>query len=405
MRNISFYILIPLAVFFVTSACEIRDVTVDPNWENGKRDTQKSDIPGTLDGRITDATNRYRDSIGNDGRTQIDGPENADGSYTWGESGAIDTGLTRIDADLIGDGGSEAGLIGDGSNNKDGQDGAKDGAAKDSTATQEDGGNVGPMETYFDDFESGDDNWILSGYDWDITDALSRSESHSLTDSPEASFLSYSDTAATLAKSLDISNGMKPTLSFWYQGNVSDYYDRAIVDVSSDGGINWTTIWDSRQWVLSTWSFVSLDLTAYKSTTFKLRFRLTSNDNTESDGWYVDDVSIDEADTEGDSFPFFDDFESGDDNWILSGCDWDITDDFSRSESHSLTDSSETSFLSYSDAAATLAKSLDISNATKPTLSFWYQGDVSDYYDRAIVDVSSLEFGDFLSKKKVWIAL
>jgi uncharacterized protein YuzE len=242
---------------------------------------------------------------------------------------------------------------------------------------------------FFDDFESGLSNWTVSGSDWDLSATQARSETHSLTDSPSGNFLSNAYASATLTKALDLSQTSKPTLSFFYRGEVSDVNDHAFVDVSTDGGIAWAAIWDAKQWLLTTWSLVSLDLSTYKSASFKLRLRLTSNASIESDGIFVDDVSIREAETDRFALPFFDDFESGIDGWIVSGSDWGLTTAMSRSSSNALTDSPAGNFLSNSNAAATLAKPIDLSKTSKPTLSFWFRGNIADVNDHALVEVST----------------
>jgi hypothetical protein len=175
-------------------------------------------------------------------------------------------------------------------------------------------------------------------------------------------------------------------LSFWYRGDLG-YGDYARVEASKDGGVTWASIWSATNQVLSTWNLISLDLTSYRTSSFKVRFRITSNGDTEKDGWYVDDISISEADVAPKSIPFVDDFEQGIGNWTVSGYDWNVTDTQSRSTSHSLTDSPGANYVANADTATTLTKPLDLSNSTKPVLSFWYRGDLG-YGDYARVDVS-----------------
>ena len=144
---------------------------------------------------------------------------------------------------------------------------------------------------YFsDNFESGLGNWVVSGYDWDITTSDYRSATHSLTDSPFGSYKQNADVSATLAYSLDLSNSTAPMLTFWHKYYVSGTY--IYVEISKDGGFTWNSLASWGSVTLNTWGFVQIDLSGYK-THVKIRFRLRSWSSV-ADGWYIDDVEIKE---------------------------------------------------------------------------------------------------------------
>ena len=109
---------------------------------------------------------------------------------------------------------------------------------------------------------------------------------------------------------------------------------------------------------------------------------------TVADGWYVDDVRIEEKDPQRLAFPFSDNFESGLGNWTVSGHDWDLTTTTARTVRHSLTDSPAGNYLPNSWCAATLAHPIDLSSTVAPVLQFWHQGTIGAY-DGGYVQVST----------------
>ncbi len=68
------------------------------------------------------------------------------------------------------------------------------------------------------------------------------------------------------------------------------------VQVSTNSGSSWTTIqqWDSTDSNPSSTQAVSLDVSSFISSGFRVRFRFDSEDGSFNDflGWYVDDVTV-----------------------------------------------------------------------------------------------------------------
>ena len=122
------------------------------------------------------------------------------------------------------------------------------------------------------------------------------SGTYALTDSPSGNYANNVDTAAQIAQAFDFSSATSPILSFWHRYEIESSYDDADVEVSTDGSI-WTSVahYDGYQ---STYTQASIDLSAYNgNSTVYIRFRLRTDYSVTYDGWYIDDVSIDDGST------------------------------------------------------------------------------------------------------------
>ena len=68
------------------------------------------------------------------------------------------------------------------------------------------------------------------------------------------------------------------------------------VQVSTNSGSSWSTIatWDARNANPSGYQAVSLNVSSFISSGFRLRFEFDSVDSTSNDflGWYVDDIVV-----------------------------------------------------------------------------------------------------------------
>jgi len=152
---------------------------------------------------------------------------------------------------------------------------------------------------YFDDVESGTDDWTATGL-WHITEYRSYSPTHSWAYNEESDH-DYDTGSANSGEliSKDIALGSKPILTFWSWEQVeciyggSCYYDRREVYVSDDGGSNWNLVWQSfgpkEQWYQPV-----IDLSAYAGKTVKIKFRFDTVDKlfNNYEGWYVDDIKL-----------------------------------------------------------------------------------------------------------------
>ncbi len=244
---------------------------------------------------------------------------------------------------------------------------------------------------FFEDFESGYSNWLIGSQDWDTTSLAYVSPGHSITDSPVGNYPSYSNATFTLIHPIDLSSTNTPVLTFWHKYYVQANYDFCYVEISEDFGFSWSQL-ASYTGYNTTLFHEQIDLSNYKTSPILIRFRLRDSGNTQYDGWYVDDVAVAELDTSLTSFPFFEDFESGFDNWLVGSQDWDTTSVTYVSPVHSITDSPVGNYPSYSNATFTLAHPIDLSSTNIPILKFWHKYYVQENYDFCYIEISE-DFG------------
>ncbi|MCP3683716.1 MAG: T9SS type A sorting domain-containing protein [bacterium] len=239
---------------------------------------------------------------------------------------------------------------------------------------------------FSDDFENGLDNWLVSGQDWGTDTLTFSSTTHSITDSPEGNYPQYSNATITLAYPIDLSSSSAPVLKFWHKYFVRNGSDYCHVEISEDGGYTWVTETSFTGYV-TTLIPVQIDLSEYGSSPILVRFRLRDHgDSYTYSGWYIDDVEITEMDVSQTPFPFFDDFENGLDNWLVSGQDWDTV--TCGDSNHCITDSPRGNYPQYSNATITLAHPIDLSSSNAPVLKFWHKYFVRNGSDYCHVEIS-----------------
>ena len=94
---------------------------------------------------------------------------------------------------------------------------------------------------------------------------------------------------------------------------------------------------------------------------------------------------------------FFDDFEAGPDNWEVTG-DWGLTEEYSYSATHSLTDSPGGNYLPNQETYATMAVGVDLSDPSllSADVSWWMIMDIENgNFDYLYVEVSDDDFSTF----------
>ncbi|MBI5022016.1 MAG: immune inhibitor A [Ignavibacteriales bacterium] len=161
--------------------------------------------------------------------------------------------------------------------------------------------------TLSDSAENGAGNWT-TGSGWGLSTAA-HSPSNSFADSPSDYYTDLVDNSLTLASSIDISIAQKVILKFWCMWDIESDWDFATVEISSDGGTNWSTVsgkymrpasgigvqtagtfgYDG---IKNDWVEEDLDLSSFASSNFKIRFRIRSDEYTTRDGFYVDDIRL-----------------------------------------------------------------------------------------------------------------
>jgi len=234
---------------------------------------------------------------------------------------------------------------------------------------------------FFEDFEHGLGDWLVSGQDWDTTGETCVSPTHCITDSPDGNYPQYSNATITLASPIDLSTSVNPVLTFWHKYYTRQNSDYCYVEVSTDGGFVWTQL-ASYSGYYTTLHQRQIDLSSLRATPILIRFRLQdAGDQYMYDGWHIDDIAIAELNTERTAFPFFDDFESGLSNWLVSNQDWGLDTSTFRSSSHCINDSPYGLYPQFSNATITLANPIDLSASNHPVLTFWHK-----YYTRQSSD-------------------
>ncbi len=116
---------------------------------------------------------------------------------------------------------------------------------------------------------------------------------------------------------MDLSTSILPTLSFWHIGKTEVGYDFCYVEVSTDGGSNYIvfpassyqgsasgystntrfdessyTEWQGASPDNTWWKQETFSLESFKSSTVKVRFKLTSDVSYQKDGWFIDDIVV-----------------------------------------------------------------------------------------------------------------
>ena len=146
-----------------------------------------------------------------------------------------------------------------------------------------------PTTVFTDDMEQGTTQWTAQS-PWEQTVESAHSGTICWTDSPYGNY-SNNSTINLTTRSIDLTNLSSASLEFWQKYDLESGYDYGYVEITSDGGTTWTQL-KSNTGTLSTWTKVKLDLSACAGKTVKLRFKLTADNDTTSDGWYIDDVSV-----------------------------------------------------------------------------------------------------------------
>jgi len=136
-----------------------------------------------------------------------------------------------------------------------------------------------------------------------------------------------------LTRTVDLTGKSTATLTFWTWYVIEDYWDFGFVQVSTDDGATWTSLYDVEGRVTTThdpeampeivanlpgftassggWVHETFDLTPYVGEVIDLRFRYMTDWATYLLGWYVDDITI----TADGTTIFFDDVETLDPGW------------------------------------------------------------------------------------------
>jgi immune inhibitor A len=134
----------------------------------------------------------------------------------------------------------------------------------------------------------------------------------------------------TLTHEFDLTTASSPIFSFASHWSIEDDWDYGYVEVSSDGGSTWTILDDMDDFFTDTnpngnnqgWGLTGegtgtlrFDLSSYAGETVLVRLRYSTDLAVQLDGWWGDDFSLDDDNTN----LFSDDVEGGAGAWMADG--------------------------------------------------------------------------------------
>jgi hypothetical protein len=235
---------------------------------------------------------------------------------------------------------------------------------------------------------------------WAITEEYSHSSSHAWSDSPTTAYVHGSNCILELRGEFDLGSLASPQLTFWDRWHLSAY-DKAYVEISVNDGASWINVATEDNGALHynstnlTFDYEVIDLSSYAGQTIRLRFRLDATDNVSTgDGWYIDDIAVDEANPNAFTYPFFDDADGGGscsggtDCWLQSGT-WARSAEEAHTGTFAWTDSPGANYVHGTNTSLTLNGYIEIpSDAVDPTLTFWNRRHLRAY-DHAIVEIAT----------------
>lgn len=174
------------------------------------------------------------------------------------------------------------------------------------------------VQTAFgEDFEMGAAGWSSTGTGNTWAQSGSRVNSGSF--SWKATDPATTSDQQLVSPSVNLPSGQSPlTLQFFHYRDIEERsaggcYDAGVIEVSTDGGSNWSAIPDAtlltdpytgtiqtgnvlagrNGWCnLKNWTRSIVNLDAYAGQSALFRFRLTSDSSVGAEGWYIDDVRV-----------------------------------------------------------------------------------------------------------------
>ncbi len=156
----------------------------------------------------------------------------------------------------------------------------------------------------FSDAANAMTNWTSTS--WNTTTLSYHSASKSFTDSPSGNYNSNANTTITTTNYISLNNVLYAELTFWAKWDIEAGYDYVEV-LASTNGTTWTPLcgrlnhpgnsnqdvdkplYDGTQ---TTWVKEQVDLSDYLGQNIKLRFKLRSDQFSEFDGFYFDDIKV-----------------------------------------------------------------------------------------------------------------
>ena len=255
---------------------------------------------------------------------------------------------------------------------------------------------LGVPMSWSDDFETDDTGWTFTG-NWGRDSAQSHSGSYSLSDSPGI----YDNNINTWAQTgVDLSSTAWPVLRFWDRHDVPDPGDWAWVEISTDES-SWTRVYNAID-TRTTWREQSIDLSSWKGeANVFIRFRIQTDNSAPADGWYIDDISIEDLGTPSIAYPFFDGFEDGMGNWLHSS--WNVSTNTYNGKQSALNTEGPT--LPYGTTLWLCPTgSFDLTTSTDPQLTWFIKGTLNErsYYRMQVSINGGQSWTDLDSQNYTW---
>ena len=161
--------------------------------------------------------------------------------------------------------------------------------------------------TYFENATGNTTNYVLN------TD-LAHSGNYSVHDAYAAS----SDDVLHETGAMDLTSSTTPVLDFWQIAKTESGWDKCYIEISTNNGTSWSALPDSlylgessnyaskgyfdetayAAWSNaadnSMWKMERFSLAAYKDDSVRVRFKLHSDSGIQKEGWYLDDITVQE---------------------------------------------------------------------------------------------------------------
>ena len=150
---------------------------------------------------------------------------------------------------------------------------------------------------FSDNMENGLSTWDLSEYNhkqWGLVSNLFHSATKSCTDSPQIRY-SPNEDASLISPAINLTGATPAKLLFWHKYYFEDLLtnDMGRIYLSTNQGTSWSQIGATYVNRLIDWTPVEIDISGFAGhEDIKIRFRFTSDDLFEHEGWYIDDATV-----------------------------------------------------------------------------------------------------------------
>ncbi len=243
-------------------------------------------------------------------------------------------------------------------------------------------------------------NWTMSG-------EYSHTAPSAWSDFPGRDYYDNSRCHIALRGAVDLSTlGSAAQMTFWNRWRLNDY-DEAWLQIREYGsGMPWYGLLLHRGFAEQlTWSREVIDLADYDAIdmdtggpvsnldwtgrTIEFRFLLKADASSTQEGWWIDDIAIEDSGLNVYTVGFEDNMESGSMHWLPEG-DWTISSEYTRSGSGAWSDSPAAHYASNTNVSLQLDGVVDLTDpaSVDPELVFYHRLDLG-LNDRVYVEVST----------------